>query len=102
VPAVTAADDDVACSARVAGRFLVILVAVAAVLWMASQVKVVTTAAVLGFAAVSMLWPAVRWLRAHRVPAALASIVTVLAFLTVFSRGPTRCWRGWAAGCSRG
>ncbi|MFP5347805.1 MAG: AI-2E family transporter [Actinomycetes bacterium] len=71
--------------AWVAGRFLVVLLAVAAILWMALQVKVITTAAVIGFAVVSMLWPVARWLRTRKVPAALAAIMSVVAFLAIFA-----------------
>jgi putative heme transporter len=71
--------------AGVAARFLVILIAVAAVVWLALQVTLVVTAAVLGFAVVSMLWPIVRWLRDHRVPQALAAIASVLLLLSAFA-----------------
>jgi predicted PurR-regulated permease PerM len=71
--------------AGVAARFLVILIAVAAVVWLALQVTLVVTAAVLGFAVVSMLWPIVRWLRDHGVPQALAAIASVLLLLSAFA-----------------
>ncbi|SNR87717.1 AI-2E family transporter [Blastococcus mobilis] len=71
--------------AGVAVRFLVILIAVGAVVWMALQVTLVVTAAVLGFAVVSMLWPMVRWLRNLRVPPVLAAIVCVLLLLGAFA-----------------
>lgn len=71
--------------AGIALRFLVILVAVGAVVWMALQVSLVVTASVLGFAVVSMLWPLARWLRAHRVPPVLAAILSVLLLLGVFA-----------------
>ncbi|WP_158544811.1 AI-2E family transporter [Blastococcus sp. TF02-9] len=70
--------------AGLAARFLVILIAVAAVLWLALQVTVVSTAVVLGFAVVSMLWPVARWLREHRVPPVLAAIISVSLLLGAF------------------
>lgn len=71
--------------AGLAVRFLVILVAAAAVLWMALQVRAIVTGVVLGFAVVSLLWPPARWLRRHRVPAVLAAVVSVAVFLGAFA-----------------
>ncbi|WP_040339643.1 AI-2E family transporter [Candidatus Blastococcus massiliensis] len=71
--------------AGIAARFLVILVAIGAVLWMALQVTLVVTAVVLGFAVVSMLWPVARWLRRHGWPPVLAAIVTVVFLLGSFA-----------------
>ncbi|WP_166509636.1 AI-2E family transporter [Blastococcus sp. TF02-8] len=70
--------------AGIATRFLMILIAVAAVLWLALQVSTIVTGAVLGFAVVSLLWPAARWLRRHRVPPVLAALLTVVLFLGAF------------------
>ena len=70
--------------AAVAGRLLVVGLAGAAVIWLALQVRFISMAVVLGFAEVSLLWPAVKWLRARRVPQALAAIMCVVGFLAVF------------------
>jgi predicted PurR-regulated permease PerM len=70
--------------AAVAGRLLVLGVAISAAIWLALQVRYISMAAVLGFAVVSLLWPAVRWLRARRVPQAIAAILCVLGFLALF------------------
>jgi putative heme transporter len=70
--------------AAIAGRLLVLLLTIAAVIWLALQVKFISMAVVLGFAEVSLLWPVVRWLRARRVPQAIAAILCVLTFLALF------------------
>ena len=70
--------------AAIAGRLLVIGLAVAAVVWLALRVQFISSAVVLGFAEVSVLWPMVRWLRAHRVPQPIAAIVCVVGFLAFF------------------
>src|SRR5690625_4983845 len=69
----------------IAGRLLIIGVAVAALLWLVLQVQFIALATVLGFAIVSLLWPLAKWLRSKRVPAVLAAILRVLAFLAFFS-----------------
>lgn len=71
--------------AGLAARFLLVLGAIAAVLWLVLQVKTIVTGVVLGFAVVSLLWPVVRWLRRHRVPAVLAALLGVVAFLGAFA-----------------
>ena len=69
----------------IAGRLLIIGVAVAALLWLVLQVQFIALATVLGFAIVSLLWPLAKWLRSKRVPAVLAAIICVLAFLAFFA-----------------
>ncbi|MGH8775922.1 MAG: AI-2E family transporter [Jiangellaceae bacterium] len=71
--------------AAIAGRLLVVGLAVAAVIWLALQVRFISMAVVLGFAEVSLLWPLVRWLNARRVPQPIAAILCVLAFLAFFT-----------------
>jgi predicted PurR-regulated permease PerM len=63
---------------------LVIGLAIAAVVWLALRIQFISSAVVLGFAEVSVLWPLVRWLRARRVPQPIAAIVCVVAFLAFF------------------
>ncbi|MBD0292428.1 MAG: AI-2E family transporter [Jiangellaceae bacterium] len=70
--------------AAIAGRLLLIGLALAAVVWLALQVQFIAMAVVLGFAEVSLLWPAVRWLRDRRVPQPIAAILCVVAFIAVF------------------
>ena len=70
--------------AAIAGRLLVLGLAIAAAIWLALQVRVISMAVVLGFAEVSLLWPAVKWLRARRVPQAIAAILCVVGFLALF------------------
>jgi predicted PurR-regulated permease PerM len=70
--------------AIIAGRLLVIGVAIAALVWLVLRIQFIATAVVLGFAMVAVLWPLARWLRARRVPAALAAIACVLLFLAFF------------------
>ena len=55
-----------------------------AAIWLALQVRFISMAVVLGFAEVSLLWPAVKWLRARRVPQAIAAILCVVGFLALF------------------
>ena len=68
--------------ATVAGRFLLILAAIAALVWMVLQVKVVTIGAFLGLALAALLWPAVSFLR-RWIPQFLAVILSVLLFLAI-------------------
>jgi predicted PurR-regulated permease PerM len=70
--------------AAIAGRLLVVGLAIAAVVWLALQIQFISTAVVLGFAEVSVLWPMVRWLRERRVPQPIAAILCVLGFLAFF------------------
>jgi putative heme transporter len=70
--------------AAIAGRLLVLGLAIAAAVWLALQVRFISMAVVLGFAEVSLLWPAVKWLRARRVPQAIAAILCVVGFLALF------------------
>ena len=70
--------------AAIAGRLLVLGLAIAAAIWLALQVRFISMAVVLGFAEVSLLWPAVKWLRARRVPQAIAAILCVVGFLALF------------------
>lgn len=69
----------------IAGRLLVIGAAVAGLLWIVLRIQFITMATVLGFAVVSLLWPLARWLRARGVPAVLAALLCVLAFLAFFT-----------------
>ncbi len=71
--------------AAIAGRLLVVGLAVAAVMWLALRIQFISTAVVLGFAEVSLLWPLVRWLRARRVPQPVAAILCVVTFLAFFA-----------------
>jgi putative heme transporter len=70
--------------AAIAGRLLVLGLAIAAVVWLALRIQFISSAVVLGFAEVSVLWPLVRWLRARRVPQPIAAIVCVIGFLAFF------------------
>jgi putative heme transporter len=70
--------------AAIAGRLLVLGLAISAAIWLALQVRFISMAVVLGFAEVSLLWPAVKWLRARRVPQVIAAILCVVGFLAVF------------------
>ena len=70
--------------AAIAGRLLVVGLAIAAVVWLALRIQFISSAVVLGFAEVSVLWPLVRWLRARRVPQPIAAIVCVIGFLAFF------------------
>jgi len=71
--------------AAIAGRLLVIGVAAAALIWLALRIQFISTAVVLGFAEVSLLWPLVKWLRRRRFPPAMAAILCVVAFLAFFA-----------------
>lgn len=71
--------------AVIAGRLLVIGLAVAAAVWLALQIQFIAVAIMLGFAEVALLWPLARWLRAKRVPAVLAALFCVVLFLAFFA-----------------
>lgn len=71
--------------AIIAGRLLIIGLAVAASMWLVLQVQFIATAVVLGFAEVALLWPLARWLRSKRVPAVFAALACVLLFLAFFA-----------------
>ncbi|PSL03742.1 putative PurR-regulated permease PerM [Haloactinopolyspora alba] len=71
--------------AIIAGRLLVIGLAVAAAIWLAMQIQFIAVAVMLGFAEVALLWPLARWLRRRRVPAVLAAMFCVLLFLAFFA-----------------
>ncbi|NEE01406.1 AI-2E family transporter [Phytoactinopolyspora halotolerans] len=68
-----------------AWRILGIGLVIAAVVYLALRIQFIVMAAVLGFAIVSLLWPLAKWLRAHKVPAIVASLVSVLLFLGFFA-----------------
>lgn len=68
-----------------AWRLLGIGLVVASALYLVLQVRFITMAAVLGFAVVALLWPLVRWLRAHKVPSVLAALLSVVLFLGFFA-----------------
>ncbi|MGY1855599.1 AI-2E family transporter [Modestobacter sp. SYSU DS0290] len=70
--------------ATIAGRLLVIGLAAVGAIWLVLQVQFVAAAAMLGLAQVAMLWPIAQRLRRHGVPAVLAAVVCVLAYLAFF------------------
>ncbi|MGY2066777.1 AI-2E family transporter [Blastococcus sp. SYSU DS0619] len=70
--------------ATIAGRVLVIGLAAVGAIWLALQVQFVAAAAMLGLAQVALLWPIARWLRQRGVPAVLAAIACVVAYLAFF------------------
>jgi predicted PurR-regulated permease PerM len=70
--------------ATIAGRLLVIGLAAVGAIWLVLQVQFVAAATMLGLAQVAMLWPIARWLRQRGVPAVLAAILCVLAYLAFF------------------
>ena len=71
--------------AIIAGRLLVIGLALAGGIWLALQVQFIAVAVMLGFAEAALLWPLARWLRSKRVPAVLAALACVLLFLAFFA-----------------
>ena len=70
--------------ATIAGRLLLIGLAAVGAIWLVLQVQLIAAAAMLGLAQVAMLWPIARWLRQHGLPAVLAAIVCVVAYLAFF------------------
>ncbi|MCZ2857615.1 AI-2E family transporter [Blastococcus sp. VKM Ac-2987] len=70
--------------ATIAGRLLVIGLAAVGAIWLVLQVQFVAAAAMLGLAQVALLWPIARWLRQRGVPAVLAAIACVVAYLAFF------------------
>lgn len=70
--------------AVIAGRLLIIGLALAAALWVVLQVQFIASATVLGFAMVALLWPLAKWLRKKGVPDVAAALACVLLFLAFF------------------
>lgn len=68
----------------IALRLMIIGGAMIGGIWLVLRVQVIVTAVVIGFAILSLLWPVARWLRSHGVPAVLAALLCVLAFLAFF------------------
>ncbi|MDQ3716969.1 MAG: AI-2E family transporter [Actinomycetota bacterium] len=62
-------------------RLLVVVAAIALVGYLLGKVWFVVVPVVLALFVTTLLWPAARFLRAHKWPPALASIVVVIAFL---------------------
>lgn len=69
--------------AVVAAQLLVIAAALAVLGYVLSRLWVVLLPVVLGLLLTTVLWPAVRYLRAHRWPPALAAAVVLLTFLAL-------------------
>ena len=69
--------------AGIAWRLLVVVVAVWLVGYLLGMVWFVVLPVVLAMFVTTLLWPAARFLRAHKWPPALASIVVVVAFLAL-------------------
>ncbi len=69
--------------AGVSGRLLVVVAAVWLVGYLLGMVWFVVLPVVLALFVTTLLWPAARFLRAHKWPPALASIVVVVAFLAL-------------------
>lgn len=69
----------------IAWRLLGIGLVVAGAIYLAMQIQFIVMAVVLGFAMVSLLWPLAKWLRAHKIPAVFASLLSVLLFLGFFA-----------------
>ncbi|MGY1755093.1 AI-2E family transporter [Blastococcus sp. SYSU D01042] len=70
--------------ATIAGRLLVIGLAAVGAIWLVLQVRFVAAAVMLGVAQVAMLWPIARRLRERGLPAVLAAVVCVCAYLAFF------------------
>ena len=65
-------------------RFLLVVAALAVILYVIAQVWVGVLPILLALIVSSVLWPPVRWLREHRFPPALASVLVLLAALGIF------------------
>lgn len=72
--------------ATVAGRFLLIVLAVGVLIWLVLRVQVVAIGAMFGLALAALLWPIVARLR-RDMPQVLAVLLCVLAFLGIFGVG---------------
>ncbi|MBA3367176.1 MAG: AI-2E family transporter, partial [Geodermatophilaceae bacterium] len=69
--------------AGVSWRLLVVVAAIALVGYLLGKVWVVVLPLVLALFVSAVLWPAARFLRAHKWPPALSAIVVVLSFLAI-------------------
>lgn len=76
--------DGLARAARIAGRLLVLALAIAAALWVLSQILVVVVPIILAVCAATVLGPPVRWLRRRGWKPALATAVVFLGAVLVF------------------
>ncbi|WP_298886111.1 AI-2E family transporter [uncultured Serinicoccus sp.] len=66
-------------------RFLLVVAAVAVVLYLVGRVWVGVLPIILALIVSSVLWPFVRWLRRHRWPAGLAAATVLVSALGIFS-----------------
>ncbi|WP_299518412.1 AI-2E family transporter [uncultured Serinicoccus sp.] len=65
-------------------RFLLVVAAVAVVLYLLGRVWVGVLPIILALIVSSVLWPVVRWLRRHRWPAGLAAATVMVTALAIF------------------
>lgn len=65
-------------------RFLLVVAALAVILYIVGKVWVGVLPILLALIVSSVLWPPVRWLRDHRVPGALASVLVLLGAIGTF------------------
>lgn len=66
-------------------RFLLVVAALAVILYILAQVWVGVLPILLALIVSSVLWPPVRWLRSRRVPGALASVLVLVGALGIFT-----------------
>ncbi|MEX2288934.1 MAG: AI-2E family transporter [Mycobacteriales bacterium] len=72
-------------AATASGRFLLVVLAVLVLGYLAGKLWVVLLPVLLGLLLATVLWPPVRFLRRHRVPAALSALSVLLAALLLLT-----------------
>ncbi|MFT4126839.1 MAG: AI-2E family transporter [Gordonia sp. (in: high G+C Gram-positive bacteria)] len=72
-------------SATIALQFVILVGALGVLLWVIGKLWVVLLPVLLAIIVCTLLWPPARWLRAHRVPGALASLLMLLVALGVLA-----------------
>ena len=72
-------------AAAYAWRMIVIAAAVAIIVWIVIQLKVIVIPLLVAILVTALLWPAFTWLLRHRVPRWLAIVIAVLGTLAIVS-----------------
>lgn len=75
--------DSLARAAATAGRLLVLAIAIGAALWAVWQLRIVAIPVIIAVFFTTLLEPPARWLRTHRVPRSLATLIVCIGALVV-------------------
>jgi len=88
-PAATATDEAVPVGLRItaayAWRLLLIAAAVAGIIWLVIELKLLVIPLMVGILITALLWPAMQWMLRHRFPRWLAVTLALIGTLTIVS-----------------